>query len=52
VNDSIVGICIIVGALLLIGGVWRLFKAVALMMEAKARHWNALAATEEQKSKK
>lgn len=40
------------GVLLLVGGIWRPFKAAALMMEAKARYWNAMAATEEQKAKK
>ena len=42
----------VVVVVMVLAGIWRPFKAAALLMEAKARHWNALAYSEEQKAKK
>jgi hypothetical protein len=37
--------------IVIIGALWRPFKAAALLMEAKARYWNAVATQEERKIK-
>lgn len=47
--DNFTGGVLLLVLFSVVSAVWRPFKAMALLMEAKARYWNAMAATEEKK---
>lgn len=47
--DSLMVVLFSIVFISIVSAIWRPFRAIALLMEAKARYWNAIAEIEEKK---